>query len=307
MYHLSGISRLTNGGRSCSNSLLSCPSTPLSPSVLDFSEYVSRQCERKLQRRVRQLTQRSNKQLATIVKLKRQIAASRTPLNDISNRTTTTLHIDHEQVEAAEQPTGESVEEVGPPDTEEAVEGEETGVSEQMLSPVTCDGEEETADECDPYEIDDSISLQEEGQQCTAAREDEEAETDEGIHCPPCSPISACRHKRGRTDDSEQCNTEVIDAQWKRAKEEEANVDDVQSDQQTATTHSDAAAATAALSVVHTLLPFKPALLHPFPTSHAHFQSNNCSGALTPYRGLLRPFPLAPLNHSPLRVTQLKL
>ena len=95
MYHLSGISSLTTRGRF---DFLSSDgiSPPLSPSVLDFSEYVSRQCEKKLQRRVRQLSQRCSKQLASIKALKRQLEAAnggRQPFRDVSNTATTSAAI----------------------------------------------------------------------------------------------------------------------------------------------------------------------------------------------------------------------
>jgi len=201
---------------------------------------------------------------------------------------------------SADETTEEAAEVDGAETEEEGEEGDETEELGQTPMDAALGDEGDTADGSEHDELDASlISPQEEGHQ----------QTDEGIQCPPCSPISGGRHKRGRTDDSEQCNTEIIDEQWKRAREDdEAAVDEVeaateQADQHTATTESTAAPIPAP-ATVHALLPFKAALLHPFPTSHTHLHSSGGSGGLTPYRGLLRPFPTAQHSHSPLRIAQ---
>ena len=304
MYHLSGISSLTNGGRSRSNSLVLSSSPPLSPSVLDFSEYVSRQCEKKLQRRVRQLSQRNSRQYATIQQLRRQLAASRPPLADISNATVPTPQHIKTADGPTEQQTAEETELLDNGEDEEA--DEETTESGLMQLNAASEGEEETAAGSEQEELGESVAERQEGQQHTAA--DQDSGLHEQIDCPPCSPISACRHKRGRTDDSELCNTELIDAQWKKAKEEDDTADgeeeEGQSDEQTAATQSSAATPPAVLATVHALQPFKPALLRPFPISHAQLHSHSTGSGLTPYRGLLRPFSLAQQTRSPVRITQ---
>ena len=307
MYHLSGISSLTNGSRIRSNDPLAvCPSTPLSPSVLDFSEYVSRQCEKKLQQRVRQLTQRSNRQLATIQKLKRQLATSRPHSRRSSKTIVTMLQTCGDSGKRAEETVGK-VEQVEQAEAEEeVVEGHQTEEVRQTPQLTVLDGETETEDRSAQAELEDSLlSPREEGEQLTSAQHAEL--TDDIIGCPPCSPISLNRHKRTRTDDSEQCNTELIDAQWKKAKETEDHQLDHNEplDPPTAVTTLSAPSSPVCAVGAHTLLPFKPALLYPFGMSHSHLQGNSAGAVLTPYRGLLRPFPLAQHSqHSPLRISQ---
>ena len=318
MYHLSGISSLTNAGRSRSNSLASSSSSPLSPSVLDFSEYVSRQCEKKLQRRVRLLTQKCNNQQTALHTLRQQLKAaqaSRAPLSDRSNQQdTATPSVPHDTAEgqaAAEDTADESDDELEvfgseqASDEQECAEEEvtEEGMTEGaawQASDVSNTEDDTTAHGSEVGVLDESIAQpQAEGQPQMVVQAVEEV-TAESVVSPPCSPISAGRHKRTRTDDSEQCNTEAIDAHWKKAKEADVEEEEQSNnDQQTAVLSTDAT-----LPTVAALLPFKPVFLHRFPTSHAQLQGSNAGSGLTPYRGLLRPFPLAQLNQSPVRIPQ---
>ena len=318
MYHLSGISSLTRSGPSRTNSLSDVPSTPLSPSVLDFSEYVSRQCEKKLQRRVRQLTAKSNRQLATISKLRRQLVAQRTPLHDVSNTRTTAPPSDRRTSFPLKATVTEGEVEAALP------AGSDTGLERERDDEIEAEpseestGEDDTADRSEQSDADDSLLPRQEGQLRDSATA---AATADGacvcISSAPCSPIPVARHKRGRTDDSEQCDTELLDAQWKRSKEEDEEEAEERADEAALTAvpgvrsddteHSSTGSAPAGLPVGSTRAQFKSALLHPFLTSHAQLQSHSSGGSLTPYRGLLlRPFPLV-VNHSPARIAQLQL
>jgi len=316
MYHLSGISSLARGRRRRSSSLSDALSTPLSPSVLDFSEYVSRQCEKKLQRRVRQLTAKSNRQLATITKLRRQLIAHTTPLHDVSNTLTSAASTDDRRSlslngAAASGETEAVCSEATSAQNQEGVEDErmDNVEAEQAQQSGSSPVEAQTAGREEQDHLDDSLLEGQEGQQCVISTKDADGQAAEGIDRVPCSPIPVGRHKRGRTDDSEQCSTSVSDAQWKRSRDEE---EEVRHEQQTATAEQSdhqtsaelfVAAVAPSMAAGPALLAFKPALLRPFPMSHAQLQSNTPSGSLTPYRGLLRPFPLA-LNQSPSRIAQ---
>ena len=259
---------------------------------------------------MRQLTQRTNRQLATIQKLKRQLAGSKTPLRDISNTASQPPQAAGEQAEAAEERADESTEmsiQLDSAERDEGVEGEGADESGQTHSAEASESQEGTVDVSDQDELDDSLPQRTEGQQQPTVAAEEDDDTDGPIACPPCSPIG--RHKRSRTDDSEQCDTDDIDAHWKKARDDDypagEQEDDAagHSEQQTAVVPLSTSPA-AARTATHGLLPFKPSLLHPFPTSHTHLQIGSSGGGLTPYRGLLRPFSLAQQNGSPLRITQ---